>query len=94
MDNDNSEVTLITKALRRLKKDQYNGDNQRRPRQITITDILPWVSLIGVCVLGINQFATMASNIEHLESNLLRLENVHIEWNKSISERVRELEKE
>jgi hypothetical protein len=92
-----SEDTTVFERIRRPRK-SYDGDDRRAPPPF---DVMKWLPLALACIAGVSGYTEIASDVKHMGKDVERIESAHekdmnsyLGWNKSISERVRELERE
>lgn len=87
MDDDNTVVRSVRRALQR----ERFPDDRRAPPQVNWLAYLP---LLLACLAGVAGYVRTQAKVEELDRNLERVERTYTEWNRSISERVRDLERE
>jgi len=84
-DEDSTVVRQIRSAL---KRERY-PDDRREPPKVNLMAYLP---LVLACLAGVAGYVERGAELKALQSSHAELKEQFVEWNKSISGRVRELE--
>lgn len=87
MNDDDS--TIVNRIARAVTRNQYSGEDRRN----TPVNYLAFLPLLVVVLTGITGYVKNSAKVEELDRNLQRLERTYESWNRSISERVRDLER-
>lgn len=88
--SDDLDTTTINRVIRRMKRDSYEGQERRAPQP---ADIPKWAGIVIAIVAAVSGYATLRADVRHAIEDQQELNVRFVEWNKSISERVRELER-
>ena len=90
-----SEDTTMWQRVKPRRR--YEGEDRRCPEPV---NWLAWLPLALAVLAGVTGYVRTQANVETLQRDMGRMEAQHKEdmtsyqgWNKSISERVRELER-
>lgn len=87
MDDDSTIVRGVRKALQR---ERY-PDDRRAPQPVNWIAYLP---LLLACLAGVAGYVRTQAKVEENTRDIERIERTYTEWNRSISERVRDLERQ
>ncbi len=92
MPNDKNGIsTIVEKTIRSLKRNHPEGGNRRRTNYWPY--IVPLIPLAIIFVSGAMGYSRLQGSVDHNAASIKRIENMFIQWNKSISERVQYLER-
>jgi hypothetical protein len=99
MSDDELEQTVWQKV--RHPRRRYEGEDKRAPEPITIGTLIPYAALLGTIVSGVAGYVTLTNDVKYMAKEQVRLQEQHdrdmedyLGWNKGISERLRELERQ
>jgi hypothetical protein len=79
------------RVRRGFHRTRYEGEEKRSPPSF---DFIRWLPLALACLSGVYGYATLTADVRTLQRDMSNLEQVHRDWNKSISDRVRDLERQ
>lgn len=86
---ESDDPTIVRHVRRALQRERY-PDDRRAPPPV---NWLAWLPLALACLTGVAGYVKTQAKVDENTRDLERVERTYQDWNRTISERVRDLEK-